>query len=195
MASSNEPTPLVAVDVETTATAAETVRRGVGAPARGSAETHWPPTFHRAGAGFSGRAGRQRQEILPPADATSPAPVVDIDSASTRGLAPPNPERLHLTPSTAGAQVDQPIRRRACSAPASSIAPRDLCGRRGTRAPRRRRRRVFRGAVGAGTQHADRTAALRSWAPLSDSAARLSHPPRPALHLRSAPSGLRLPLS
>lgn len=56
-----------------------------------------------------GEQGGSTQDASPAGDATTPAPVVDIDQLQLEGLAPPIPEPLPVfTPATASAHVDQP---------------------------------------------------------------------------------------
>jgi hypothetical protein len=116
-----EPTPFVpSRDSETGATAAEISAEKESEPlAGGSADTHSAADVSIEPALASGvEPVDNAQDASPAGDATTPAPVVDIDQLQLDGLAPPIPERLPVfTPSTAHAQADQPT-------PASSAVPR-----------------------------------------------------------------------
>jgi hypothetical protein len=109
----SEPTPLVpSPDVAPAATAgAETSAENESDPlARGSAGTHSADDVSTEPELSSrGEQGDSAQDASAAGDATTPAPVVDIDQLQLEGLAPPIPEPLPVfTPGTASAQVDQP---------------------------------------------------------------------------------------
>jgi hypothetical protein len=106
----NEPPFVPSPDVAAAATPGASAENESEPVVHGSAETHLaadvsiePELTSRV------EQGDSAQDRSPAGDATTPAPVVDIDQLQLEGLAPPIPERLPVfTPGTASAQVDQP---------------------------------------------------------------------------------------
>ncbi len=118
----NEPTPSFASHEPTLApaVAAETsVEKEPETPTAGSADTHVDPDVSVEAAPTS----RDEQvdgarDSSATGDATTAAPIADINQLQLEGLAAPTPERLPIfTPSTAAARIDEP-------SPASSGVPR-----------------------------------------------------------------------